>query len=362
MSAIEPKYLNRFIRLLRLLWLASVVGLTLEIAARVDDWMRYDAPLLRSYEFDRLFEITDRGLRGVPHGRYMRWSLNKDGLRGPEIPADAGRTRVIVYGASEVFGVYEDNGKEFPRALETELNTRTAPGRYDVINAGIPGMRVGSGVSLLRELYERLRPRAIVIYPTPTHYIGVTKPYCDRPPMQVSAKGFPWPGLRIGEKFKDTVKDNLPLAAMTLLRKASIAWQNRGHVTLDRIAPASLDALEVDLRCALRTARELRMTAILVTHANRFGNLIRPDDADRLTQWRLQYPEMQESGFVNLEERANKVIRKVALDENVLLVDAAAALNGHADWFADHAHFSNAGSARMGALLAQAVLAALDGP
>ena len=339
-------------------WLLCVAVLTLEFAARIDDWVHFDAPLIGNYDFDQLFRVTDRGIRGVPNGRYLRWRLNADGLNGPEIRPNAGQTRVIVYGASESFGIYEDVGKEFPRALEAELNAQTASVQYEVVNAGIPGMRVGSGISYLRELSERLHPRVVVIYPTPTHYIGVTRPYCGRPSRTMMPAGWHLPELRVAGKFKDQMKRVLPMTAMTWLRKVSITWQTRGQDLLTQVAPASLDAFEVDLTCAVTAAREANMVPILVTHANRFGDTGGDRNDGWLTGWRQQYPEMREEGFIDLERRANAAVRKIAEQEGVLLVDAAAALGGRTEWFADHAHFNNEGAAKMAALLAQPVLAA----
>ncbi len=360
MAEIPNPQRSRLRRALGLAWLVLVAALTLEIAARADDWFHFGAPFFGNYEFDRLFKVTERGLRGVPNGSYLRWSLNGAGLRGPEVQPDRGQTRVAVYGASESFGIYEDTGKEFPRTLEAELNARGG-GRFEVINAGIPGMRIGSGVTFLQDLNEKFHPRVVVLYPTPTHYIGVTRPYCGRPPRAPQQDASGWPGLRIAEKVKEEAKRVLPGGVMTWVRRRSIELQTRGQETLERVPDASLAALESDLRCALGAARDNAMTPVLVTHANRFGNARRDDDADRLTQWRQQYPEMREGGFIDLENRANAIVRRVAAEENIELVDADAALSGRPELFADHAHFTNAGAARMGALLAPAVLAAATG-
>jgi hypothetical protein len=340
------------------LWLAFVFGFTLEVAARLEDWHRYDAPLLGSYDFDRLFRLTDQGVRGVPHARYMRWKLNALGLHGPELRPDEGQTRIVVYGASESFGIYEDEGREFPRALESDLNSASSAARFEVVNAGIPGMRVGSGTLLLRELGTQLHPRVAVIYATPTHYIGVRRPYCGRPPGFAAPESDGGTRLRIVDKLRETVKRVLPPEVMTEARKASIAWQARHSAVIDRAAAESIAAMEADLGCAVRAAREAGMTPILVTHANRFGPVARPGDDIWLTGWRNQYPEMQEGGFLDLENRANAITREVANAERVMLVDAAEALGGRSALFADHAHFNNDGAAAMGALLAPAVLAA----
>ena len=346
-------------RAVRWLGLAALCALTLEIAARFDDWVTFGAPLLGRYEMEQLFQPTPRGLRGVPSAKCMKWGLNAAGFRGPDVKPAAGQIRVVTYGASETFGIYEETGQEYPRALEHTLNARTSGGRFEVINAGIPGMRVGSGVLLLQDIGAALQPQVVVIYSTPTHYIGVTRPFCGRPVVMPPRPGFSLPKLRLADKIKDRVKEGLPPAALTSMRKAGIWWEARHGTVLERVAPASLDAFESDLHCALKTVREIGAVPILVTHANRFG-APRPDDAYWLTGWRGQYPEMRESGLVDLETQANQRIRAVARAENVILVDAAMALGGVPDYFADHAHFTNTGAAKLAALLSSAVPEALD--
>jgi lysophospholipase L1-like esterase len=334
--------------------LAALFFVTMELAARLDDHLTFGAPLSGRYDMEQLFQPTPRGVRGVPNGRCMKWSLNSLGFRGTELQRFADQVRVVTYGASETFGIYEDVGREYPRALERVLNASDVGQRFEVINAGMPGMRVGSGVQLLRDIGASLHPDVVIVYPTPTHYIGVTRPYCER---TVSARANSSPGFkaRMGEKLKDRLKAALPRNGLTLMRKAGIWWDTRGEAVVDRVDRASLDAFEHDLRCALGAIREAGAVPVLVTHANRFGAIRHPDDAYWLTGWRGQYPEMREGGFIDLENRANERIRATARGEKVILVDAAAALSGVPESFADHAHFTNEGADRLGRLLADAV-------
>ena len=339
--------------------LAGVCLLTLEVAARVDDWFTYGAPLLGSYNIDQLFQVTPAGLRGVPYGRYAKWRLDSRGYRGPEVRSDSGQIRVVTYGASETFGIYEDPGQEFPRVLERDLNAAADGANFEVVNVAMPGMRVGSGISYLQEIGATLHPKVVIIYPTPTHYIGVTRPYCGRAAQGPSVPARQPPELRMLQKARDRLKEALPPAVLTWVRAASIAWSNRGRVVLDRVAPVSLAAFQTDLVCAIRTTRQIGAVPIVVTHANRFAKTARPDDAYWLTGWRLQYPELRQDGLLSLETSANAVIRSVAHNQDVPLVDASADLSGEPGNFADHAHFTDLGSKRMADLLAVAVLRAL---
>jgi len=342
--------------MVRWAWLAIVVAFSFEVAARIDDWFSYRAPLFGSYVMEGLFQPTPRGWRGVPDAGFVKWKLNASGFRGPEVLSDTGQTRVIAYGASETFGIYEDTGREYPRALEDRLNSATPSRRFEVINGGMPGMRVGSGITFLYDIGRTLHPKFVVIYPTPTHYVGVTRPYCGRVVEMPKPPRFAMPKPRMVDKAKDRLKALLPPGGLTRMRELGIAWATRDQPVIQRVPAQSLDALETDLKCAIKAARDLGATPILVTHASRFGAAPRPDDDYWLTGWRLQYPEIVPQGLIDLETRANSRIQAVALQEHVKLVDAAAALSGDPANFADHAHFTNLGAGKLAALLSEAIL------
>lgn len=354
--------IKRFHLPARLRQIVSALGLvvlfvfTLEGAARVDDWIHYSAPLFKRYEFDHLFRVDGRGLSGAPNAQYLRWRLNADGLRGEDVRPNIGQIRILTYGASETFGIFEENGKEYPRALERELNRRAVPDQFEVLNAGLPGMRVGSGVTLFKELAGRFHPSVVIIYPTPTHYIGVNRPYCNRPPKPLLVISDLWPGIRIGDKLREEFKKIVPPTLQHEIRKISIRWQTRDQPLLDRVDEISLKAFRTDLICAIDAASALGMKPILVTHANRFGKNQLSDDPLRLTQWRQQYPELREAGFLDLELRANEIVRGLAKTQSVLLVDADKELSGESKWFADHAHFTNEGATALAVLLTPTIL------
>ncbi len=340
-------------------WLAAVAFATLEAAARIEDRVRHGAPLFGNYRFQRLLQANDFGMRGLPGASFREWRINADGFRGPALRPNEGQARVRVYGASEAFGMYEPPGNEFPRVLERVLDGE-GPADAEVINAALPGMRIGSGTGLIRDIGMKHAPDVAVIYPTPTHYIGHRTPYCDgtRPVARTAAA---LPSSRFAGKLRDVVKDALPPTAMTKLREASIAWQTRGRKTLAVADAASLSAFAADLDCAIAAARAAGMVPVLSTHANRFGSRdgTAPGDRHWLTGWRHLYPVLEEPGFLDLERRANAIVRETAIKRSVRLVDADGEMGGDESLFADHAHFSAQGAIRMGSLLAPVVRSAL---
>lgn len=89
-------------------------------------------------------------------------SINREGLRGPEIePKRPGRMRILVLGDSFVFGVGAEEPQSYPRRLEAMLRGKGVDA--EVLNAGVPGY----GFTEIAEWFERhgkrLEPDLIVV-------------------------------------------------------------------------------------------------------------------------------------------------------------------------------------------------------
>jgi hypothetical protein len=67
-----------------LLW-SIIAVLTLEVCARVDDWVSYGASPFGLYDNSLLGAFDKMGQHGRPHGQYLKWKLNSLGFRGPEL-------------------------------------------------------------------------------------------------------------------------------------------------------------------------------------------------------------------------------------------------------------------------------------
>ena len=170
------------------------------------------------------------------------------------------------------------------------------------------------------------------------------------------------PRSRLLAKTIDRLKEVLPRPLLHQARRAAIAWATRGQQITTKVDPANLAALEGDLQCAIQAVRAIGAIPVLLTHANRFGTLTKPDDDYWLTGWRNQYPEYSERMLLELEHRANIVVEQTARTQAVALVESSAALSGHRELFADHAHFNDQGSAHLGKVLADALIPMLSKP
>src|SRR5205823_3540189 len=103
---------------LRVLGCFIIVVLTLELCARVDDYVTFGAPLFAPYNAETMYQMDAIGKHGKPNARYKKWQLNNLGYRGPD--PQSGKTTILCFGSSETFGLYEAPGEEYPRQLERE--------------------------------------------------------------------------------------------------------------------------------------------------------------------------------------------------------------------------------------------------
>lgn len=328
--------------------------LTLEGAARIDDAVSEGAAFCAPYTINTLFQPSQFGREGKPGARFGKWTMNRLGYRGPE-PAP-GRINIVAFGASETFGLYESAGHEYPRALEGLLNSEGPP-RFNVINLALPGVRIGRRGYLVRGI-EQTQAKAVIIYPSPANYIGTTEPLCNKPIRPVSNELAPLDHIRIKGKVEELAKRNTPAWLMTQLRRY-IIWSDVSKVTVvDRVPQSTIEAFKTDISCAARAAQQAGATVILVTHATYFGQELKLADRPMMTSWRRFYPELSESGFLDLEQRANAAVEVVGVDLNATVVDASRSIPPGSANFADFVHFTTAGAGQMAAILKPAVLTA----
>jgi len=350
----------QLLRGLRVVCYAFLGLLTMELAARLDDLHRYGASMTAPYSIERLFQPSPFGREGKPGARFTKWSMNSLGFRGPEIVA--GRSNIVVFGASETFGVYESPDAEYPRQLEAELNAeRPAHDQYNVINVALPGMRIGR-VGYLDRAIEVTNAKYVVIYPTPANYIGTTAPLCTQTTVPVPDSLGMADYIRLAGKLRQVAKEHAPSGVMTTLRKFSIWVHTRDIDVMEHVPEASIDAFRADLICVTELARSRGAEPVLLTHATYFGSEIMPGDEEMMIAWRRFYPGLSEAGFIDLEKRANDAIRSIGHDAAVNVVDSARLIPRGPEYFADFVHFTDQGAARMATLISEQITATYAAP
>lgn len=344
--------------LLRILAHVALALATLEGIARLDDRLRDGAPMLGAHGIDSLFESAGSGRVGVPDRRFGKWALNSLGYRGDE-PV-AGRDVVLVFGASESFGLYESPGREYPAQLQSLLDARR-PGTYSVVNAAVPGMRVGH-VDLLERAIARVKPRYVVIYAGPASYIGVERGYCTLSSRPQAPRPPAGPVLRLQGKLQTLVKAHVPESVQTWVREVELGRHPAARDPIDAVPASTIRAFGDDVECARQAALRAGATPVVLTHATYFGDALREQDRPQMVAWRKFYPSLSGSGLLDLERRANLELRRIGARPGSVFVDVASRVPPGREHFADFVHFTDAGALIVAQALAASILEEGEGP
>lgn len=353
--------------------LLVLIVLVVELVARVEERITFGVPLdSRVASPNDLVWMHADGARGRPGARYQKWGLNNLGFRGPDMEPvpPPGVTRVVVVGASETFGLYESPGKEYPRLLEDSLRGRARRScahhgaGIEVANAALPGMATPSMERLLDGAVRDARPDLVVLYPSPGFYLNARAP---KPTMGAAGTDstLPWRNalrFRALERARRQLKALVPDPVLDVARRAIISRRNRAAepVLFPDVPADRLAQFESDLRSVVGMARSLGVPVILVGHANA---TMAPgfDDPGLVGAWVYQFPAATGSALMGFHARALALERGIATDSGVAFVDLPAALQGRwRDAFADFVHFTDAGSAVVAAVLAEAAWPLID--
>ena len=338
--------------------LVLVALLGAELTARMDDLIRRDIPLLAAPNHDRDLTMRDRfGVHGRPFGRYQKWALNRFGFRSPDMTLQppAGCTRVMVLGASEMFGYYESEGQEVAAQLTDSLREA---GCFEVVNAAMVGFTEAAQTQLWNNWDVRFRPAVVMIYPSPAFYLA------DRPPDYPNVAGPQiladqrWWRPRLLERLHERI--HYPQFIQRRRLERMIAAKLAGHDPDWRWTRAPTDRLalfrrHLDSLVASVKASGARM--VLVTPTMRFAYPLRGDDDELMLDWRQFFPRPTPATLMEFVQASDSIVAGVAKARDAWLVDAASVTNGHRAWFADATHFTDGGAGVMAGLMAAGVLA-----
>jgi len=324
----------------------------LEVCARVDDVISYDAPFWGKYDDDILLQKDSIGKWGRPGAHYAKWQLNSLGYRGPELRA--GSIRIITVGASETFGLYEAPGEEYPRQLERDLNTWAGRDVFQVVNVAFAGETLPTAILRVPQIVEQVHPSYALIYPDLSSYIWMSLKPANAPANQAEAvhhqEKFE---SRLSVRVENLLKQTLPISIQDELRKISMRREiaSRHYVILDRLPEDRFEHFRRDLRNLIAELREHGVEPILVTHATIFSKPLAEGDRISLTHWRKIYPMLKEEGFLDMERRMNDIIRQTALEEHLPVIDADEEMPHGPKYFADFVHFTTYGAGVMASIL-----------
>lgn len=331
----------------------------LEVCARIDDLIKWNAPIFENYSRENLTLVDSYGLRNRPNSQYQKWKINEHGFRGDSISKDkpAGKVRIMVLGASETFGLYESEDKEYPKQLQNILDLR-APGKYQVINAAVPGLSPPRIQHLYEKWLKTFSPDIAIYYPSPSVYLMRNPPAPVFSEKVQNSKKLRLE-CRIVAKASIVLKRFLPVKLQAMMKeiliKRAIAGRSEEWI-FHNPPPERLALFESQLQELVQGIQKNGTKILLATHATVFSKPISDEEKQMLIGWRKLYPYVAENAFLEMERIGNIIIKKVADHTTSEVVDIDASLPKTTENFADHVHFTTAGAGAVAEMMAEAVL------
>ena len=353
------RYATMLRTIIHCLLVAGFFFTSAEFTCRVDDWLREGFPVLSMPDSDTQLVLEDGSIRrGRPHGRFKKWELNAFGFRGPEIGLEPspGAIRVMLLGASESFGLYESEQKEYPAQLRAILHSK---GNYEVINAAVAGMTVRSMIPYWEHWASQFHPHLVVIYPTPLFYLNLPwRETTEEPSTQVrTVNRDGTPPLKLGSRLLFRLKDHIhtPRFIQWWRDERGIAAKTAGKGSDWLFASVPKENLDSFIRDLEELAEAIRLRGaepILMTHAVRCMFPPEAQDSYDLHHMRVHFPRATESVMAAFEAAAVKRTIELGREKGWEVIDIAAVMNGKRDLFADLSHFTDRGAAIAAQLIA----------
>ena len=323
----------------------------LELIARAEDTVRYNAPFWGHYHLEGIRAVDARGTRRcAANARYKHFELGEHGFRKTEAVVDAPRTFVWL-GASEAFGLYESPGQDIANQLERML--KGTPAEHNVVNASCFGLNVTRLQRLVEDPVAALRPDLLALYPTPHFYLDMIEVAPDTPTAEATVPVEPFVS-RVITKSRDVFKTFLPDALQDYIRslQASRSLAASDGAELWQAPPADRLALfESHVRSLLDSARATGARVALLTHANAFHKQSQ-HNASLLQAWQKFYPRATGNTLIEFDAQANAILRRLAREYDVALIDVAEQVAGEPADFADFSHFTDSGATKVAEALA----------
>jgi hypothetical protein len=349
----------------RYLWYLVVFLLTLELCVRAESSLRWGAPFWGPYSFEGMMVDDGFGGRNRPFARFEKWVINGQGFQGPElrIPKPEGVVRIGVAGASEIFGLYESPGCDLTSQVRKQLE-RSAPGRFEVVNLATPGMSIPRIIELYERWMRKFEFDAIVYYPSPAMYLDGQAPALRKtiPGRTVNDTGSTRHALdlRLPRKTWEMLRERLPVRLQVEMKRYQIARKRRNHpenwVWERHTPPERVRLFHDHLQELITTFQGDGTRTMIATHANRFRNVSTDMNDPYMVGWIRFYPRASGGSLLDMEEKANMIIRELAGHFPVTVVDVEKEVGKDHAHYADFVHFTDSGANLAAGAIAETIL------
>jgi hypothetical protein len=279
-------------------------------------------------------------------------------FRGPVVngPKPADTVRIWVAAASHGEDIYLPPDVVFPNAIGSKLQSNGVSAQ--VLNASMAGAAIDGDLRFLKREFGRWQPDVVVLYQMSLDIGLLSRRYLG--PFKAKAN-------------EEGADDQLPAAPASELSWAGRLYQKTTSyellhaVVTTRISAMrpSHDDIGTEARATFRRrlvhfvdeVRALGAEPVLCTFSTSFSPTAAAPVPEDIVLFAHRFAErLSARGWLAAVEQLNGVIRDVAEERRVLLVDTAAVLAGREELFRDPVHFTAAGHG----VLADTIAAALS--
>ena len=345
------------------LFISGVLSLIAgELGIRIKDRIVDGTPMLSNPSYSSTLRVRKYGIWvGRPNAHYQKWKLNAFGFRSEPIALakKPGCTRIMIIGASEMFGLYEAPGKDFAADLTRDLKPE---GCFEVINAAMAGMGMMAAKVYWDHYLHRFKPDLVLIYPAPDINFMVYLHHKSHPSaLQTTAVK---PVIAMHWHFHSRLLAylrsfiHMPSAIANWRSRRAIAQKIAHHPKswrIRHIPAAVLAAYKKRLQLLTADISASGSEPVLMTHALRItGKTYKNDES--ATLWVLSAgPRADAKAWIENDTGANTMMKEVAARRHYPVVHLSRHLSGCRACFFDGAHFTSLGAERA-ARIAETVL------
>lgn len=302
---------------------------------------------------------------GMSDKQKVLFRINRQGFRDTEDiqPRDSGEVRIAILGGSHVFDLnsynYENN-LGFPEVLESALKKENVACR--VINAGEPGAQVLDFPAKILYSLSKYGIDYVVInsewndikwineYTDSTQLNKTIPQALQKNPMIEKVNG--WDELLgwsvIYRKVRDYYwKGKLHIGELKGINEGAVS--NKARHTSD-FSPG-LAQYHLNIIAAVKLIEAMGAKPVLAIE-ERLVSANNSDSEKKLIQYVVAGVESHDE-LVYLYKSCDSILKTVASEHNIPLIDAGGVVSGSLQYFADHVHTTPEGSRKLGELYAR---------
>jgi hypothetical protein len=352
--------------LIKWIWLGLVFFVALELITRLGDSIRYDAPFRGVYTHLRLrCYDSDDIQHNIPHARFERWYNDSLGFRGDEISLEkpAGIYRIVCMGASESYGLYENQGKEWPKQLIGEIDNSAG---LEIVNASVVGLSFIKYQPYFEKYVKKITPDMVILLINPCSYVIEHERLINKPANQAapppampaqpkfslsSIKEF-ISDLRITDKLAKSFKRLIPNSLLDRyqleLSKKQVAEAEKFRLAnkspYDTMPEKYLESYRNDLQALIDCYQANHIKVVLTS----YPTLICDETIDKYPEYFLGARrfgvELSLKGMIDVTNKVNQLNHQVAAADSLDFVVLNEVIPHTKEYFADNVHFTDKGA------------------